>query len=96
MTNQPNTTLPIASPLTLRTLHSNQNIGERIKARRTRCGSRNMQITQEFIASENYEVRAGRISSVTPAASFKATGRLLGHCRQRGHDWVFRKNPLAS
>ena len=63
-----------------------KNIGERIDARCIRCGSRNMQITQEFIASENYEVRAGRFSSVTSAASLKATGRLFGHCYQCGHN----------
>ena len=66
-----------------------KNIGERIDARCTRCGARNMQITEEFIGSGNYEVQAGRVSAVTSAASLKATGR------QCGHDWVFRKNPLA-
>ena len=73
-----------------------KNIGERIDARCTRCGARNMQITEEFIGSSNYEVQAGRVSAVTPAASLKATGRLFGRCRQCSHDWVFRKNPLAS
>ena len=34
--------------------------------------------------------------AVTSAVSLKATGRLFGRCRQCGHDWVFRKNPLAS
>lgn len=71
-------------------------IGERIDVRCTRCGSLNMQITQEFIASDNYEVRAGKVSSVTSADSLKATGRLFDRCRQCGHDWVFRKNPLTS
>ena len=73
-----------------------KTIGERIDARCTRCGARNMQITEEFIGSSNYEVQAGRVSAVTPAASLKATGRLFGRCRQCGHEWVFRKNPLAS
>ena len=73
-----------------------KNIGERIDARCTRCGARNMQITEEFIGSSNYEVQAGRVSAVTPAASHKATGRHFGRCRQCGHEWVFRKNPLAS
>ena len=73
-----------------------KNIGERIDARCTRCGARNMQITEEFIGSGNYEVQAGKVIAVTSADSLKATGRLYGHCRQCGHDWVFRKNPLAS
>ena len=71
-------------------------IGERINARCTRCGSRNMQITEEFSGSASYEVRAGKVSSVTSADSLKATGRLFDRCRQCGHDWVFRKNPLTS
>ena len=73
-----------------------KTIGKRIDARCTRCGARNMQISEEFIGSANYEVRAGKVSAVTSAGSPKATGRLFGHCRQCGHDWVFRKNPLAS
>ena len=73
-----------------------KTIGERIDARCTRCGARNMQITEELIGSGNYEVLAGKVSAVTPADSLKATGRLFGRCRQCGHDWVFRKNPLAS
>lgn len=73
-----------------------KNIGERIDARCTHCGARNMQITEEFIGSGNYEVQAGKVSAVTSTASLKATGRLFGRCRQCSHDWVFRKNPLAS
>lgn len=73
-----------------------KHIGERIDARCTRCGARNMQITEEFIGSSNYEVQAGKVSSVSSAGSLKATGRLFGRCRQCGHDWVFRKNPLTS
>lgn len=46
-----------------------KNIGERIDARYTRCGARNMQITEEFIGSRNYEVQAGKVSAVTPADS---------------------------
>lgn len=69
---------------------SAKTIGERIDARCTRCSARNMQITEELIGSSNYEVQAGKVSAVTSAASLKATGRLCGH------DWVFRKNPLAS
>jgi len=70
-------------------------IGERINARCTRCGSRNMQITEEFSGSASYEVRAGKVSAVASANSLKATGRLFGRCRQCGHQWVFRKNPLT-
>ena len=77
-------------------LNPTKKIGERIDARCTRCGARNMQITEEFIGYGNYEVQAGKVSAVTSAASLKATGRLFGRCRQCGHDWVFRKNPLAS
>ena len=73
-----------------------KTIGERIDARCTRCGARNMQITEEFIGSSNYEVKAGKLSSASSAGSLKSTGRLFGRCRQCGHEWVFRKNPLAS
>lgn len=73
-----------------------KNIGERIDARCTRCGGRNMQITEELIGSGRYEVQAGRVSAVVSADSLIATGRLFGRCRQCGHDWVFRKNPLTS
>ena len=73
-----------------------KNIGERIDARCTRCGGRNMQISEEFIGSDNYEVQAGKVSAIASANSLKATGRLFGHCRQCVHDWTFRKNPLAS
>lgn len=73
-----------------------KNIGERIDARCTRCGARNMQITEEFIGSGHYEVQAGKVSAVASADTFIATGRLFGRCRQCSHDWVFRKNPLAS
>lgn len=73
-----------------------KNIGERIDARCTRCGGRNMQISEEFIGSDSYEVQSGKVSTVTSADTLKATGRQFGHCRQCGHDWVFRKNPLAS
>ena len=73
-----------------------KNIGERIDARCTRCGGRNMQITEELISSDHYEVQAGKVCAVTSADSLHATGRLFGHCRQCGHDWVFRKNPLIS
>ena len=73
-----------------------KNIGERIDARCTRCGGRNMQISEEFIGSGSYEVQSGKVSTVTSADTLKATGRQFGHCRQCGHDWVFRKNPLAS
>ena len=71
-------------------------IGKHIDARCTRCGTRNMQISEEFIGSGNYEVQAGKVSTVTSADSLKPTGRLFGRCRQCGHDWVFRKNPLTS
>ena len=73
-----------------------KNIGERIDARCTRCGGRNMQISEEFIGSDSYELQSGKVSTVTSADTLKATGRQFGHCRQCGHDWVFRKNPLAS
>ena len=73
-----------------------KEIGECIDARCTRCGARNMKITEEFIGTGNYEVQAGKVSAVKPANALKATGRLFGRCRQCGHDWVFRKNPLAS
>ena len=72
-----------------------KNIGERIDARCTRCGGRNMQITEELIGSGNYEVQSGKVSAITHAETLKATGRQFGHCRQCGHEWVFRKNPLA-
>ncbi len=72
-----------------------KNIGERIDARCTRCGGRNMQITEEFIGSSNYEVRSGKVSTVTSTETLKATGRLFGRCRQCAHDWAFRKNPFA-
>ena len=81
---------PMANPM------PTKNIGERIDARCTRCGGRNMQITEEFIGSDSYEVQSGKVSTVTSADTLKATGRQFGHCRQCGHDWVFRKNPLAS
>lgn len=73
-----------------------KTIGERIYARCTRCGGRNMQITKELIGSDNYEVQAGKVSALATANSLQATGRLFGRCRQCGHDWVFRKNPLTS
>lgn len=73
-----------------------KTIGERIDARCTRCGGRNMQITKELISSDNYEVQAGKVSALATANSLQATGRLFGRCRQCGHDWVFRKNPLTS
>lgn len=73
-----------------------KTIGERIDVRCTRCGARNMQIRKEFTGASNYEVQAGNVIAVTSADSLKATGRLFGHCRQCGHDWVFRKNPLAA
>lgn len=73
-----------------------KHIGERIDARCTRCCGRNMQISEELIASRNYEVLAGKVSAVTSAGVHEATGRLFGHCPQCGHDRVFRKNPLAS
>ena len=73
-----------------------KHIGERIDAHCTRSGARNMQITEEFIGSSNYEVLAGKVSAVSSTGSLKATGRLFGRCRQCGHEWVFRKNPLAS
>ena len=73
-----------------------KNVGEHIDARCTRCGGRNMQITEELIGTGNYEVQAGKVSFVKPADELKATGRLFGRCRQCGHDWVFRKNPLTS
>lgn len=72
-----------------------KKIGERIDTRCTRCGGRNMQITEEFIGSDNYEVQIGKISAITSTTSLKTTGRLFGRCRQCGHDWVFRKNPLT-
>ena len=72
-----------------------KNIGEHIDARCTRCGDRNMQIKEEVVGTENYEVQAGKVSAVTPADALKATGRLFGRCRQCAHDWAFRKNPLA-
>ena len=72
-----------------------KTIGACIDARCTRCGARNMQITEEFIGSGNYEVQAGKVIAVASADSLKATGRLFGRCRQCGHDWVFRKNPLT-
>ena len=76
-----------------------KTIGKRIDARRTSCGAHNMQIPEEFIGSEVYEVHAGKVSAVSSAGPYNATGRHYGHyghCRQCGHDWVFRKNPLAS
>ena len=73
-----------------------KNIGEYIVARCTRCGARNMQITEEYLCSGSYEIRDGKVSATTSADSLKATGRLFGRCRQCGHNWVFRKNPLAS
>ena len=73
-----------------------KNIGERIDARCTRCGGRNMQIIKELIGSDNYEVQAGKVSALATTNSLQATGRLFGRCRQCGHDWVFRKNPLTS
>ena len=79
-----------------REIMNTKEIGECIDARCTRCGARNMQITEEFIGTGNYEVQAGKVSVVNPADALKATGRLFGRCRQCGHDWVFRKNPLAS
>lgn len=72
------------------------NIGERIDARCTRCGARNMQISEEFTGASNYEVQAGKLSTITSSHALQATGRLFGRCRQCGHEWVFRKNPLAS
>lgn len=72
-----------------------KNIGERIDARCPRCGGRNMQITEELIGSAHYEVQAGKIRAVASADSLQATGRLFGHCRQCGHDWVVRNNPLT-
>ena len=73
-----------------------KTIGECIDARCTRCGARNMQISEEFTGSSNYEVQAGKLSAITSANALQATGRLFGRCRQCSHDWVFRKNPLAS
>lgn len=73
-----------------------KNIGERIDARCTRCGGRYFQINEEFINLVSYEVLAGKISTVSSTDKSKATGRLLGRCRQCGHDWAFRKNPLTS
>lgn len=78
------------------TLMPEKKVGQRINARCTRCGGRNMQITEEFIGSGNYEVLAGKVSAVTSADALKPTGRLIGRCRQCGHEWVFRKNPLTS
>ena len=73
-----------------------KNVGEHVDARCTRCGGRNMQITVELKGTGNYEVQAGKVCAVKPADALKATGRLYGRCRKCGHDWVFRKNPLAS
>lgn len=73
-----------------------KNTGERIDARCTRCGGRNMQITEQLIGSRHYEVQAGMVSAVVSADSLIATGRLFGRYHQCGHDWVFRKNPLTS
>ena len=72
-----------------------KTVGTRIDARCTLCGGRNMQITEERIGSDSYEVQGGKISTVVSASIFKATGRIFGRCRQCGHDWVFRKNPLT-
>ena len=72
-----------------------KNIGEYVDARCTRCGGRNMQITEEFLCSDSYEIRGGKVNATTSSDSPKASGRLFGRCRQCGHDWAFRKNPLA-
>ena len=71
-----------------------KKLGEHIDARCSRCGGRNMQIKEEFVGTRNYEVQCGKVSAITPADALKATGRLCGRCRQCGHDWIFRKNPL--
>lgn len=78
------------------TLMPAKKLGERIDVRCTRCGARNMKISEEFLGSSDYEVQAGKINSITFANELQATGRLFGRCRQCGHDWVFRKNPFAS
>lgn len=77
-------------------LSENKTIGERIDTRCTLCGGRNMQITEELIGSSKYEVQAGKVSAMTSAGAPKSSGRFFGRCRQCGHNWVFRKNPLAS
>lgn len=46
-----------------------KTIGACIDARCTRRGARNMQITEEFIGSGNYEVQAGKVIAVASADS---------------------------
>jgi len=73
-----------------------KTIGESVDAKCSPCGSRNIQISEEFVGNDQYELRRGKVIEISAADSFGATGRTFGKCRQCGHTWQFRKSPLAT
>ena len=73
-----------------------KDIGDAVDAKCSPCGSRNIQISEEFVGNDQYELRGGKVIGITPAALLDTTGRTYGKCRQCGHTWQFRKNPLVT
>jgi len=71
-------------------------IGEAVSARCSCCGSFHVQIAEELSGNNLYEVRCGKVVAFTAANVLDPTGRTFGKCRQCGHQWRFRKNPLAA